>query len=232
VAAALALRGSHSAIALGVGFSAGLMSATAALELIPQSAVMAGPTATAAGAALGAALVWSAHVVIPHVHLFEEKGAFGRTAMKYATLVLLGLMLHDLAEGVALASAYVAAPDLGVLVAIVIALHNLPEQFAMAVPAIMTRRRYMLFAAAIGAAMAEPLGAALGLVAAGSLPQLNPHLMAFAAGAMLFVAVHELLPMARRYGRIPLFVAGGALSLPVYWVLAHLTVGPAGWTAP
>jgi hypothetical protein len=38
--------------------------------------------------------------------------------------------------------------------------------------------------------------------------------------------------MARRYRRIPLFVAGSALSIPVYWLLARLTVGQIGWTQP
>lgn len=168
------------------------MIAISAIELIPKSAVEAGLKATIASAALGAALVWSAHVVVPHIHLIEEKGAFGRTAIRSATLVLLGLVLHDLAEGIALASAYVASPDLGVPVTLAIAPHNLPEQFAMAVPAVMVKRNHMLFAAAIAAAMAEPFGVALGLVAAGWLPRLNPHLTAFAAGAMLFVSVHAL----------------------------------------
>jgi ZIP family zinc transporter len=225
VAAALTLRGHRNAIALGIGFSAGIMIVIAAAELLPQSMARAGPAATLASAALGAGLIMAAHWFIPHIHLFEEKGLLGGRAVKPAYLVLLGLMLHDLAEGVALASAYFAAADLGVLVALAIALHNLPEQFAMAVPAVAVRRKQVLFTAAITAAMAEPVGAVAGLVAAEWLPGRNPQLMAFAAGAMLFVSIHELLPLARRYGRPRLFVAGGAASLMAYGLLAHLTTG-------
>lgn len=225
VAAALALRGRGNAIALGIGFSAGMMIVIATIELLPHSMDRAGPAATLASAALGAGLILAAHWFVPHIHLFEERGPLGGRAVKSAYLVLLGLMLHDLAEGIALASAYIAAADLGVLVAVAIALHNLPEQFAMAVPAVAVKRKRVLYTAALVAAMAEPVGAALGLVAAQWLPGRNPQLMAFAAGAMLFVSVHELVPLARRYGRLRLFVAGGALSLLAYGLLARLTTG-------
>jgi ZIP family zinc transporter len=225
VAAALALRGHRNAIALGIGFSAGMMIVIAAVELLPHSMAQAGPVATLASAAIGAGLIVAAHQFVPHIHLFEEKGPPGGTAVRSAYLVLLGLMLHDLAEGVALASAYVASTSLGVLVALAVALHNLPEQFAMAVPAAAVERKQALFTAALVAAMAEPVGAALGLIATEWLPGRNPQLMAFAAGAMLFVSVHELVPLARRYGRLRLFLAGGAASLLVYGALARLTTG-------
>ena len=54
---------------------------------------------------------------------------------------------------------------------------------------------------------------------------LNPLFMAFAAGAMVFVSVHELLPMARRYGKIPLFALGMAMSVVVYALLAIIVPG-------
>jgi ZIP family zinc transporter len=95
----------------------------------------------------------------------------------------------------------------------------------MAVQAVTVDRKQVLFTAALAAAMAEPFGALVGLAAAGWLPGRNPELMAFASGAMLFVSVHELAPLARRYGRYRLFVAGGALSLVTYGLLAHLTTG-------
>jgi zinc transporter ZupT len=53
-------------------------------------------------------------------------------------------------------------------------------------------------------------------------PGLNPLFMAFAAGAMIFVSVHELLPMARRYGNIGLFITRPIASAFVYFVLGAL----------
>jgi ZIP family zinc transporter len=56
-------------------------------------------------------------------------------------------------------------------------------------------------------------------------PGLNEAFMAFAAGAMIFVSLHELLPAARRYGRLSLFGAGLAVSALVYAILTWLIIG-------
>ena len=54
------------------------------------------------------------------------------------------------------------------------------------------------------------------------LPALNPLLIAFAAGAMIYVSVHELIPMANRWGHKAFFGAGMAVSVLVYGLLASL----------
>jgi len=181
--------------------------------------------ATTTSAALGAALLWVMHLIIPHTHLFPETALINRALFRSAYLVAFGLILHDVPEGFAMANAYVATPELGVLVGLAIALHNLPEEFAMAMPAMLLRSKRLLFGAAFFSALAEPLGAVLGLVAVGIAPSLNAHFMAFAAGAMLFVSIHELVPMAQRYRHPGAFLGGTVLSTLVYWLLAHLTVG-------
>ena len=94
----------------------------------------------------------------------------------------------------------------------------------MAVPVVLLRSQRLLFGAAFLSALAEPLGAILGLVAVRIAPSLNTHFMAFAAGAMLFVSIHELVPMVRRYRRVVPFFGGALLSALVYSLLARLTV--------
>lgn len=225
VALAHIVRGSDRTIAAGIGFSTGLMVLISGLELIPQSVSSQGLWPALFGAAAGAGLVWSAHLLIPHWHMTDESGAPDIEAARSAQLVVLGLVLHDLPEGFAMANAYVASPGLGVLTAVGIALHNLPEEFAIAVPAVALQSRRLLFLAALASAMAEPVGAIIGLAAVGMAPMLNAAFLAFAAGAMLFVAVHELVPMGRRYGHWPYFALGMILSLIVYAVLARIT-GP------
>jgi len=89
----------------------------------------------------------------------------------------------------------------------------------MAVPIVMVKRRRFLYLAAFLSGLAEPLGAVFGLVAVHFHPALNPLFMAFAAGAMVFVSVHELLPMARRYHKTHLFILGAVLSMFVYALL-------------
>ena len=136
-----------------------------------------------------------------------------------------GLILHDVPEGFAMANSYIASPSLGILVAFAIALHNIPEEVAMAVPIVMVKSRRFLYTAAVLSGLAEPLGAVVGLVAVNYFPGLNALFMAFAAGAMVFVSVHELLPMARRYNHIHVFVLGVAISLFVYALLAAVIPG-------
>jgi len=121
-----------------------------------------------------------------------------------------------------MANSYIASPSLGVLVALAIAIHNIPEEFAMAVPIIMVKKRRFLYMAAFLSGLAEPLGTVIGLVAVHINPAFNPVFMAFAAGAMVFVSVHELLPMARRYHKTQLFVLGTLISVFVYMLLAAM----------
>lgn len=124
-----------------------------------------------------------------------------------------------------MANAYVASPSLGVLVALVIALHNVLEELAMAVPAIAARNPRFLIGAAILSALAEPAGAVIGLLAVSVTPGFNGYFVAFAAGAMLFVSFHELVPMARRYGNMAWFIAGLVLGVVVHRLLALAIVG-------
>jgi len=225
VGLALKLRENTRAIAAGIGFSAGIMILVSVLELIPEAVAAMGFGPTLGSTGLGVALVWLAHFIVPHTHLVKEKGIVDKALIRSAYLVVFGLILHDVPEGFAMANAYVASPALGVLVSVAIALHNLPEEFAMSVPAVILRSRRFLYSAAMLSALAEPLGAILGLIAVGIAPSLNAHFMAFAAGAMLFVSIHELIPMARRYRHLGAFLGGALLSALVYWLLAHLTVG-------
>jgi len=92
----------------------------------------------------------------------------------------------------------------------------------MAVPAVATKRRAVLFRAAIVSALAEPAGAMIGLFAASADPDLVPLFMALAAGAMIFVSLHELVPMAKYYGKLHLFAVGMFASFVAYFLLALL----------
>ena len=219
VALALRFRENKIGIATGIGFSAGIMLLISFLELIPESTAEVGVLHAAATVGLGGLVLFALHLVIPHTHLIEERNGIGARTLKSAYLVVFGLILHDVPEGFAMANSYIASPSLGILVAVAIALHNLPEEFAMAVPAVLISRKRFLYGSALFSALAEPAGAIIGLVAVEILPALNPLFMAFAAGAMIFVSIHELVPMARKYGNLPLFAVGLVLSALVYVAL-------------
>lgn len=212
-------------IALGIGFSTGIMVLISVLELLPEASATVGVAKTTLAAGAGAAILWLANLAIPHTHLVLEHGHSDTRLVKSVYLVVIGLVLHDAPEGFAMANAYIASPSLGLFVALAIALHNLPEEFAMAVPAITLRSKRFLVGAALLSALAEPAGAIVGLIAVTARPMLNAWFIGFAAGAMLFVALHELAPMARRYGKLGWFAAGVALSIVTHRLLSLATIG-------
>jgi zinc transporter ZupT len=79
-----------------------------------------------------------------------------------------------------------------------------------------------LFKAAVLSGLAELAGAVLGLAAVHLNPALNPSFMAFGAGAMIMVSFLELIPMARKYGRVESFALGIADSVAIYLALPIL----------
>lgn len=210
------------AIAIGIGFSTGIMILISLCELVPESLHALGPIRTSVTFSLGAFLIMVLHIIIPHTHLLEKQGLQNPRQLTSAYLVVFGLILHDFPEGFALANSYLAAPTMGLLVALAIALHNVPEEFAMAVPLVALKRKKVLFQAAILSGLAEPAGAIIGLLAVQRNPELNSSFMAFAAGAMVIVSLFELIPMANRYGNMRKFALGSGLSVVVYTPLSLL----------
>lgn len=207
--------------AVGLGFSTGIMLMISFLELLPEAVAWAGLHSTVLALSFGFLLILSLNFVIPHIHITEEAEGQKRL-IKVAYLVTLGLVLHDFPEGFMMANSYIFAPTLGLFVAISIAIHNIPEEFAAAAPIALIKKRGFLIKMALLSALAEPLGAALGLLAVSAAPALNPIFMAFGAGAMIFVSLHELFPLARKYGRIHHFSLGAAAGLLVYLGLAAI----------
>ena len=107
-------------------------------------------------------------------------------------------------------NSYLSKPALGVMLAIAIALHNIPEELAMAVPLIAVKRKKMLIKAAVLSAMAEPVGAIAGLVVVRSFVDL------------ISISLHELFPLVRRYRQPMSFLTGSILSVLVYLGLEAL----------
>lgn len=223
VGLAILLERNRRAIAIGVAFSGGIMILMSVLELIPEAVKHIGSRNAGLSTASGIAVFYLLNYLIPHLHLErEEENPFGIVSLKSAYLVVLGLILHDLPEGFAMANSYLNQPALGLMMAVAIALHNIPEELAMAVPLIAVRRKKVLFKAALVSAMAEPVGAIVGLVVVQAFIDLSYYLLTFTAGAMIFISLHELFPMVKRYRQPASFIMGIALSALVYLGLEAL----------
>ncbi len=216
VALAYWFRKSTNKIVVGIGFSTGIMLFISFFELVPASIKEAGFSRTGLALIFGALFIGILNFIIPHTHLVEEKDKRCGRLIQSAYLIASGLILHDFPEGFAMANSYIHEPSVGLLIALAIALHNIPEEFAMAVPLLLTRKYNLVFKSAFLSALAEPVGAVLGLFAVGFFPRLNSFFLAFAAGAMIFVSLHELFPLAERYRKTGQFLAGMFLSLIVY----------------
>ena len=168
IGVALAIHSTRSpkSIAFGIGFSTGIMLLVSFVELIPAAIKISNVRQAMVGLGFGVFLFAILHWLIPHTHLFKEKGRLNVRLMRSAYLVAFGLILHDFPEGFAMANSFLTSPSLGFMVALAIALHNIPEEFAIAVPAATLNNKRFLYKAAFISGLAEPAGAAVGLFAA------------------------------------------------------------------
>jgi ZIP family zinc transporter len=158
-------------------------------------------TAFMSGFLLGAAVLAVLDATIPHVHerIVERPP---RSEEHRASLMLSALTIHNLPEGLAVGVAFAAGgTDLGVPIAVAIGLQNIPEGFAAAAPTLAAGASLgaaIGFAAATG--LVEPPAAILGYLIADQVGVLLPVALAFAAGAMVYVVVDEIVPESHGRG--------------------------------
>ncbi|WP_066263894.1 ZIP family metal transporter [Hydrogenophaga flava] len=211
-----------------MAFAAGVMLAAAFFALLLPSldagrALMATTGAgaaglTALGLVLGMALMLAIDRVTPHEHAVLPPAAAGHamhlandhTAGQRAWLMVLAILIHNVPEGLAVGAAYAGsalgidggvAVNAGAPVALAIGLQNMPEGLIVAM-ALRTlgQSTGRSWAVAALSGLAEPFGAIVGLAVLGSVPALYPVGLAVAAGAMLFVVSHEIIPETHRNG--------------------------------
>ncbi len=141
--------------------------------------------------------------VIPHLHMNAEKAEGPRASLKKTTMLVLAVTLHNIPEGMAVGVVYAglksgsASITAGgaLALALGIAIQNFPEGAIISMPLCADgngKGKAFLYGALSGAV--EPVGAALTIVAAGFFIPAMPYLLSFAAGAMMYVVVEELIP--------------------------------------
>lgn len=220
---ATVLKKNVKAITVGLGFAAGIMLWISFFELIPESLHAIGIIKSIIALICGVILIAVLNRVIPHTHLCNKSQKVDSRLLKTAYLCAFGLILHDFPEGFAMANSYLHSPRLGLLIALSIALHNIPEEFAISVPIVLSKKgKRFLFKMAFISGLAEPAGAAIGLLLSSIMPKLTPVFLASAGGMMIFISLHELIPTAKRYGKKSSVFLGLALSLSVYLMLTVL----------
>lgn len=219
-----------------LGFAAGVMIAASfwslllpAIEIAESQGVPPWLPA-AVGFLAGAGFLRLTDQVLPHLHVGLPRAAAEGppTHWKKTTLLVLAITLHNIPEGLAVGVAFGAAGIDGdpaklaaaVALALGIGLQNFPEGVAVALP---LRREgvsaWKSFSAGQLSAVVEPVAALLGALAVQTVTQLLPYALAFAAGAMIFVVVEELIPEAQQGGRTDLATLATVLGFTVMMVL-------------
>ncbi len=198
-----------------LGFTGGVMVAASFWSLLAPGIEMSPGEGfvkvipAAVGFLLGAAFIFGLDKVLPHIHInFKDDEKEGiKTPWHRTTLLTLAITLHNIPEGLAVGVLFggVAAGFDGasiggaVALALGIGLQNFPEGFAVAMPLRrqgISRRKSFMFGQA--SAIVEPFAAVLGAWAVLTFQPILPYALSFAAGAMIFVVVEEVIPETQR----------------------------------
>jgi zinc transporter ZupT len=205
-----------------VAAGAGFMLAAAFVRMLPESAGVPHAFLFVLLGYFGVHLF--EHTVAPHFHFGEEVHAEALVSPSAGYLALLGLSMHTLFDGVAIAAGFMIGPALGVLLFVAVLLHKLPEGFTMA--SVMLAAGHSR-SAAVGAATMLGVMTVIGAVGTSALATRHvPYALALSAGVTLYVAASDLIPEVNREG-------GAALAWTVFaglvffaladWSLSALT---------
>lgn len=195
-----------------LGFAAGVMIAASVWSLLipameeAEAAGTPGWIPAAGGLVLGVLFLLGLDSLMPHLHPGAKSPEGQPSSFRRSTLLFLAVTLHNIPEGMAvgltfaLASQHSEVPGswlAALALAIGIGIQNFPEGTAVALPLRqegMSRGKAFLYGAFSG--IVEPVFGILVVLAAGPITAFMPWLLSFAAGAMLYVVVEELIPEA------------------------------------
>ena len=198
-----------------LGFAAGVMIAASFWSLLNPAIMLSEELnqipwiVVSIGFMSGGLFLFGIDKLLPHLHIgFSEDKAEGiKTGWQRSVLLVLAITLHNIPEGLAVGVAFGAAAygipgasiASAVALAIGIGLQNFPEGAAVSVPLRregFSRGRAFLYGQASG--IVEPIAGVTGALAVGSMRGFLPYALSFAAGAMIFVVVEELIPEAQQ----------------------------------
>ena len=219
-----------------LGFAAGVMIAASFWSLLAPAIEMSEEGSlprwvpALVGFLLGGAFLWGTDKLLPHLHMgmpiSEAEGV--KTSWERSVLLILAITLHNIPEGLAVGVAFGAAaagfPSASiagaVALAIGIGLQNFPEGAAVSIPLRRegwTRLKSFWYGQMSG--MVEPIAGVLGAAAVLFIRPILPYALAFAAGAMIYVVVEELIPESQMSRDVHSSTIGAMLGFAVMMTL-------------
>lgn len=178
-------------LAVFLGLAAGVMVAVVFFDMLP-SALLCDYKGALAGMFPGILLL----LFMDRCILQRFSAADSLIGLGY--LIMLGIALHDLPEGMAIALGSEMKARTGMVITLGIGIHNIPEGMAIAAPLIMGgMKKCRIFIQVLLLGLITPLGTLIGKAAVVSIPQLLPFLLGFASGIMIYLVLFQLWPQAR-----------------------------------
>jgi len=208
-------------LALMLGGAAGIMLIVVILDLIPSALTYDNWLVAVLGVAMGMMILFLMDKLFSRFTKREKKRdqAYLR---KMGYLIAIGIALHDLPEGIAIAVGYSATEKLGLSLALAIGMHNIPEGMAVAAPLTMAGTAgWVIVLLTLIVALFTPLGTIIGFILVNMSPSSMALMLALAGGAMTYIVKYELLPEAKRrhpnYARLGLML--GMLLMTSIWFI-------------
>ena len=217
-----------------LGFASGVMIAASVWSLLipaiemseEQSNLAVVPAAV--GFLLGIGFLLLLDTLTPHIHLTEEEPEGIKADLKKTTMLVLAVTLHNIPEGMAVGVTFAGVMTgnttitlaAAFVLAIGIAIQNFPEGAIISMPLRgegISRRRAFLYGTASG--IVEPIAAFITILLTGLVVPILPYLLAFAAGAMIYVVVEELIPESQSGKHTNIGTIGVAFGFVMMMVL-------------
>jgi ZIP family zinc transporter len=177
-------------------FAAGVMLAISFLELIPEAIKLSSIPMTLVGLSAGALAMYGVDRLIPHIHpglCAQEQGC---NLERTSVFLIIGIFLHNIPEGLAIAAGGVAEAQVSLVIALAIAIHNIPEGICTSAPNYMaTGKRLQAFLLSSSTALPLLLGFLLGHYFFKGIPlHILGLIVSATAGLMIYITVDELIP--------------------------------------
>ena len=215
-----------------LGLASGVMIAASFWSLLAPAIEMSGGAWHPAlvGFIAGGLSLYLIDKVLPHLHLYEDDDHVEglKTSWRRSILLVLAITLHNVPEGLAVGVAFgavasgIESANLGAAMALAlgIGIQNFPEGLAVAMPLRregMSRAKAFFYGQASG--VVEPMAGVIGAAAVIAMQPILPYALAFAAGAMIFVVVEELIPEAQAHDNKDFATLGAIFGFGVMMVL-------------
>ena len=217
-----------------IGFAGGVMTSASFWSLLMPSMEMATEQheiswlPASVGFLLGIFFLLILDTIIPHLHLHADKPEGIKAKIKESTMLVLAVTLHNIPEGMAmgvtLAGAMIGNVGISLVgalsLAIGIAIQNFPEGAIISMPLKsqgMSKSKAFIYGTLSG--IVEPISAVITILLTNAIVPILPYLLAFAAGAMMYVVVEELIPESQEGEHSNIGTIGVAIGFVIMMIL-------------